>query len=98
MSDNKQTLAEKTLQYLCEELNFLEVGDDLKRDKHLRVHLADQKLVDGQIAGAEIELNLLPDGLQESVTGQIRPLRGAFTSTDFGHYGSEEGKDIRDAG
>jgi len=71
--------------HLGKNLNLLEVGNDLKRYEHLRVHLTDQKLIHGQVAGTEIELDLLPDGLQESIASQVCPLKGAFTGTDIRH-------------
>ena len=60
----EKNTAKRHRSYLCEHLHLLEVGDNLKRHEHLRVHLTDQKLVHGQVAWAEIELNLLPDGQQ----------------------------------
>lgn len=77
---------QRMIQYLGEKLDLFEVCDDLKRYEHLRVHLTDEKLVHRQVARAEIKLDLLPDGLQESIASQISSLRRTFTSADIRHY------------
>ncbi len=86
--------------YLCEKLHLLEAGNNLKGHKHLRVHLTDQKLVHGKVAGAEIELNLLPDGQHKSFASQFRLVRRAFTSADIRHdvlNGGAKGLEMEDA-